>query len=227
VEAYGTPLLSMDNNYCEISFADGDFNILMLTFDTGSFGPGYAYPDGYDPSDHPVKMVSWYGAACYCDWLSMMSGFPPFYEGIWSQNAAHDPYTALGYRLPTEAEWEHAARFNDGRTYPWGEASPTTAYANSDLSFGWSTPAGSYPLGASQLGLMDMAGNMSEWVGDEFDAYESSPQINPYGGSGEYQRILRGGNYAFPTVYLPCANRYVDNPYGGTDFYGFRVCRVE
>jgi formylglycine-generating enzyme required for sulfatase activity len=229
VQAYGQELLDLDNNYCEISFAGGIFSLHMQTYDGGSWGPGEAYPGGYDPAVHPVKEVSWYGSACYCDWLSLMNDLPAFYDGSWDQNAGHDPYTASGYRLPTEAEWEYAARYSDGRTYPWGEATPNCNYANfaggDPYCIGWTSPVGSYPLGASELGLMDMAGNLYEWVGDWYGGYSSSSETDPYGGTGGYYRVARGGWYN-GAAYLRSAGRVHDNPAGTYRYIGFRLCRT-
>jgi len=238
VQAYGVELLNLDRENCEISFSDGTFALVVrdhtYTYFNGIYGPGAAYPTGYNPANHPVIEVSIHGAACYCDWLSEMDGLVPFYNGIWDQNSNHDPYTAEGYRLPTEAEWERAARYDDGRTYPWGDTIPDCSYANFAIDdphyewyfcVGWTSPAGSYPLGISELGLYDMAGNVFEWVGDRHAAYNNDPLIDPYGAdTGNFG--VRGGGWwnGYSAVRSACRP---EGEEGETYFNtGFRVCRT-
>jgi len=98
---------------------------------------------GYDR--HPVNEVSWVGAREYCAWLSK--------------------------RLPTEAEWEKAARGTDGRKYPWGNATPNTKLAFFGAPFNASAPVDAFPEGASPYGILDMAGNQWEWVSSAYQPY--------------------------------------------------------
>ena len=225
VYAYGHELLDLDDNHCELTFDGNEFGLREAPNEHAA----NAYPEGYDPSDHPVKEVSWFGAACYCDWRSQMEGLVPYYNGVWSQDAGHDPYTAVGYRLPTEAEWEYAVRYDDGRIYPWGDDTPDCDYANcSDdgACVGWTTPVGSYPLGAGALGLLDPAGNIWELCGDWYGDYSGSSQSDPYGPASGFFRVLRGGGYFSGAMSLRSSARDYCSP-GDTDGgIGFRVCRT-
>ena len=129
---------------------------------------------------HPMNCVDFRGAVAYCRWR--------------------------GWRLPTEAEWEFAARGASGRTYPWGEERPTCARVvmKDDVNDGCGQdrtfPVGSKPLGATPEGLLDMAGNVWEWVADWYEPsyYASSPAKGPAGPSIGLVRGMRGGSWLSP-----------------------------
>ena len=138
---------------------------------------------------HPVVGVNWHQAEKFCQWLSQHSG-----ERVY---------------LPTEAQWEKAARGTDGRRYPWGDRVPTPQLANYDKIIGDTTSVGSYPSGASPYGALDMAGNVWEWVVDWYaeDYYSRSPAENPTGPtSGEF-RVLRGGSWDYNELFLRVSSR--------------------
>ncbi len=131
-----------------------------------------------DSDNYPVLGINWDGATAYCKWLSAKTG----------QN----------YRLPTEAEWEKAARGTDQRRYPWGNQIDRS-YANYTGSkpFDTGEVVGHYPKGASPYGAMDMAGNVMEWCQDWYarDYYSVSPKKNPKGPDTGAYRVLRGGTF--------------------------------
>ncbi|MCS7011366.1 MAG: bifunctional serine/threonine-protein kinase/formylglycine-generating enzyme family protein [Anaerolineales bacterium] len=178
---------------------------------TGWQSPSH-WKNGCVPSgkeDHPVVNVSWDDAVAFCEWLSRVSG--------------------KKIRLPTEAEWEKAARGTDGRMYPWGYKRPSKNMCNfapGALSFGeGTTPVGRYsPQGDSPYGCVDMAGNVWEWTADWYaaDYYRFSPTRNPSGPVNGRGRVLRGGAWVSDENAIRSAYRYWSLPNGRNDRIGFR-----
>jgi formylglycine-generating enzyme required for sulfatase activity len=187
---------------------------------------------------HPVKYVTWYGSVAYCDWLSLQQGLPRAYShSTWQCNSGN-PYTATGYRLLTEAEWEYACRagtqtpFSTGSCLDagteanyWGIYPYTGCPAGPDV--GWTVPVGSYP--ANAFGLYDMHGNVFEWCNDWFALYGGTV-TDPVGpGSGDY-RMLRGGVWRSEAPECRSACRtadgpYPEDPYDVYVYVGFRPVR--
>jgi formylglycine-generating enzyme required for sulfatase activity len=154
-----------------------------------------------------VVYISWDDAVVYCRWLAKTTKKP--------------------YRLPTEAEWEKAARGTDGRIYPWGNKWDAKRCNTSEDGPGKTTPVGAYPAGASPYGLLDMTGNVWEWCATKwgklypYDATEDE-WGDDYLKAGGY-RVVRGGSFYGNQYFARCAVRYGDRPGDGVDLRGFRV----
>jgi formylglycine-generating enzyme required for sulfatase activity len=229
-------LLWLDYDDAEIQF-DPQTETFYLRESPSSWAQ-QAYPGGYLPAVHPVKMVTWYGAAAYCDWLSMQEGLPRAYDhSDWScgpDPSINDPYAAVGYRLPTEAEWEYAAQFDDERIWPWGNGYPDCSLANfndyegsGQICVSWSSPVGSYPAGYSTLGLWDMAGNVYEWCNDWFECrLGTDPVTDPIGPTSSWSRSMRSGSWGSYGLWIRCAMRYGVDPAAGDRYGGFRCART-
>ncbi len=151
-------------------------------------------------TNHPILGSAWTQAQSYCTWAAR--------------------------RLPTEAEWEKAARGTDGRIYPWGNTPPENNFLNFDQQVDDTSPVGVYPQGASPYGALDMAGNVWEWVADWYDPiyYSHSPASNPSGGIESNLRVLRGGDRDSISKNVRVTERFWAFP-GRNDTDGFRCAQ--
>jgi len=196
-------------------------------------GIRFAEETGFTPlpfrENWPATYVTWYGAVLYCNVRTLWEGGTPAYDlETWRYtNLRNDPYLTTGWRLPTEAEWEYVAQYNDARTYPFGNRMPEPGVdGNFAGAVGHCTTVGSYPGGANALGVRDLAGNVWEWCSDRYGPYPSSTVTNPLGPSGGDRRAARGGSWGSRTSELECYQRFSMRPDAGSDGLGFRCVRV-
>jgi formylglycine-generating enzyme required for sulfatase activity len=159
--------------------------------------------------DHPVVNVSWHDAAAFCTWLSQLTGFQ--------------------FNLPTEAEWEKAARGTDGRIYPWGDEFEAKRLNSFENGIRETTPAGKYsPEHDSPYGIADMCGNVWEWCADwyaedEYARRAKARTVDPLGPEAGMMKVLRGGAFDFNKSAVRCAYRAANSPFERSYDYGFRV----
>jgi formylglycine-generating enzyme required for sulfatase activity len=158
------------------------------------YGQSYYGEPQYE--DYPVMQVDWFDAMTYCEWV--------------------------GQRLPTEAEWEKAARGTDGRTYPWGEEEINCQLAQYNRCGGETVPAGSYPAAASPYGALDMAGNVREWVSSLYRSYPYDSEDGREDLEAEDSRILRGGSWHSSAREARSSDRMRVGPAFTHSGYGFR-----
>lgn len=194
--------------------------------------------DGFSArqADHPVINVSWYDAMAYCAWLTERLSS----ESCKVKVCHADQWELIDvdcetwhFRLPSEAEWEKAARGTDGRLYPWGTLWDTKRCNTKESRGVATTPVDAYPLGASPYGVLDMTGNVWEWTRtlwgvDVLEALFKYP-YNPTDGREDVEagkamyRVLRGGSYNYGRDAARCASRNRLLPDHGVWFVGFRV----
>jgi toxoflavin biosynthesis protein ToxD len=192
-------------------------NTLYAAFVRATAARAPLYWRGSQPSaallNHPVVDTSWEEATAFCTWLRSGDIELP---GIASPELP-------GFRLPSEAEWEHAARGIAGWRFPWGEEWQTTAANTREAQIGSTRPVGSYPAGASPYGCLDMAGGIWEWTCSLDLPYPYNPNDGREELATPGRRILRGGCYANPHGYARCACRFRLLPTVRNEFLGFRV----
>jgi len=170
----------------------------------------------YNGPKQPVVCVSWYEAEAYANWLSSETG--------------------LDFGLPTEAQWEKAARGIDGQVYPWGNQwdGSRVNYCDKNCTYDWAdkesndgyqytAPVGSYPTGASPYGTLDMAGNVWEWTADWYSYYQNSSERNPTGPASGTDRVWRGGSWFSLPDLVRAADRNGNSPDVRVIDVGFRL----
>lgn len=225
--------------------------------------PSRMYGDG---DNKPAYNVNWYDAVAFCNKLTIADDSIADSEQVYYSDATFTtPYTSgttvyadlskKGYRLPTEAEWEYAARYIDGTIWNHGNhASGDTEYACHDAAscshtlasdarigeYAWysgnNSGSGGDPMYGSKdvgqktanaLGLRDMSGNVLEWCYDWYEAYSGSSETDPTGASTGSYRVRRGGYWYLSALYLRCADRYIStSPESRFNHLGFRLCRT-
>jgi len=226
------------------------FEISRAEVTQGQFERWMGFNPSADPGcgvDCPVDSVSWYVAAAFANRLSEAAGRPACYEcegagaEISCLRAARwrPPQRCPGYRLPTEAEWEYAARagtataFFNGpittatRLEETGECEPDPG-ADAIAWYCANSGGATHPVCGktpNAWGLCDMAGNVAEWTGDDDGPWPAGPAIDPVPGVG-FNRVLRGGHWGSDARSCRSASRDFTPPYINSNWYGFRVART-
>ncbi len=214
----GNELIDMDDSDCAIAHDDSSFY--------------FAGSDYASDEQCPVIEVTWYGAVEYCNWLSELEGLTKAYTI--SNDSVECDWNANGYRLPTEAEWEYAARSGGRDDRKWSGTNSKSELGD----YAWyyvNSGSVTRPVGTKQpndLGLYDMSGNVWEWCWDWYDSeyYSDSPSENPKGpksGSTIVTRALRGGLWYGSSIVCRTADRTYDGPTGSHYHYGFRLLRTQ
>jgi len=264
------PALPVHTNYVSAFFMDQDETTKARWDEVYQWATNHGYgfvlnaaPAAKSPN-HPVYAVNWFNHVKWCNARSEMEGLTPCYyttpeqtnvfrTGSFVLSNACVNWTASGYRLPTEAEWERAARGGAvGQRFPWGNtiahtqanyfAAPATYAFDVSVTTGYhplfaddgtpyTSPVGSFA--PNPYGLRDVAGNLWEWSWDAYAAYPSAPQTDPHGpdigyaaGGVAMARVLRGGAWGANATYARCADRANSAPINATTSIGARCVRA-
>jgi formylglycine-generating enzyme required for sulfatase activity len=203
------------------AFQIGKFLVTVAEYACFVRATGHAAPTGDDGNDfqvswyrqlrerldHPVVRVNWHDATAYAHWLTERTGAP--------------------WRLPSEAEWEKAARGTDGRIYPWGDTFDATKANTRKGKRGTTTPVGSYPTGASPYGAQDMAGNVWEWTSSLYMPYPYTATDGREQAKSAENCVLRGGSWLSVARDARAAVRDDSQPGGVVSLiFGFRLARA-
>jgi formylglycine-generating enzyme required for sulfatase activity len=172
------------------------------------FEPEFWHDQKWNGPNYPVVGVSWYEADAYARWLTQKTG--------------------ENYVLPTEAQWEKAARGSADFSYPWGEKWQAGRCNSEECGLDRTNPVGIFPLGVGLYGCLDMAGNVWEWCADwgEEDYYKKSPEMNPRGPVAGTVRVIRGGCWNRHQWYCRVAYRHARHPASRFTGNGFRLARL-
>lgn len=169
-----------------------------------AFGYDWQHPMDRGWSGRPVVWVSWDDATAFAKWAGQVTGW--------------------AVRLPTEAEWEKAARGTNGRKYPWGNEPPDATRCNFNSNVGERAPVGKYsPQGDSPYGAADMTGNVKEWTSSLYEPFPDNADDGRENASSRSPRVLRGGSFDSNARDVRSANRFSHSPGGASDNFGFRV----
>lgn len=217
------------------SFWMGRYEITFSEYDAFCSATDREKPDdeGWGRGDRPVINISWIDALEYCNWRSYVDGLTPVYTIDRLRNIFTCDWSANGYRLPTEAEWEFACRSGTVTPFETG-LQITTDQANFDGKCPYrASPVGVFrektlPVGSfkpNQWGLYDLHGNVGEWCWDYWGTYTGTSVTDPYGAKNGQYRVSRGGSWYSKGKEIRSASRYKSAPGNTFDYIGFRLVR--